>query len=229
MNEKHNWDEILIDLLSEYEEREIEKIQLEQKDTKISPALDSSIRSLIQQRKKRKKLWEQNHFLKAASILLAFISISALAYFATPKSDAKVENIIIREHSGYITYRFGTKPVEVNKGDYSLGYIPEGFVLEKEEDIFSTHREIYFSEDGRAIMFLYESAHNGGFAEFTEKIVHEDFELNGMEGKQIYAKDGELPHSTVFVLDGDVFVGIFAHLDKEEVIKMLESAFENRK
>ncbi len=55
MNEEHNWDEILIDLLSEYEEREIEKIQLEQKDTKISPALDSSIRSLIQQRKKRKK------------------------------------------------------------------------------------------------------------------------------------------------------------------------------
>lgn len=229
MTTENDWDRILTELLKENENIEIQKIRMEQEDIRIPSELDKKIRSQIQRGSAPyKEFRQQKHLLKVASILLLFTLLGTGLFLVTPKAVAFVEKIIVQEYPDHNIYRFGTKYVEVHKGDYALGYIPEGFELVEEVDVINTHREIYSSEDGRAFVFTYKNADTGSILEDTEELIHEDFELNGMKGKLIYAKEGELPYSSIFVLDGDVFVEVFAHLEKEEVIKSLESVFENR-
>ncbi|MDO5096831.1 MAG: DUF4367 domain-containing protein [Peptostreptococcaceae bacterium] len=222
-----NLDKLMADLLFQYEEQEFENIDSMQ-DIPIPSELDNRIQALIRHHSSPEKSKKQNlSVLRKAAIVFLVLGItlgSVLAF--SPKARALVKDIIKIFYSDHNSYRFGTEYVEIHKGDYTLGYIPEGFELLEEGEVVSGFYQYYNGENESRLDFYYYSAQAGTIAIDNENMEHKDIKINGLEG--VIAHDTESLFTSAFLLDEGVVLEITGDFEYDTAIKILENIQKNR-
>ncbi len=232
------WDELLTELMKEDDRREQKRLDDEYKDIALSPALKHRIEQMIAehteqtnaptsaQRPKRRPMTVLRVLQRATAAVMIVLLLGTTLYFVSPTAQALIRRIIQTVLSDHNAYRFDTEPVEIQKGDYSLGYIPEGFELVEEISSEISYTAIYKNEKEDRLVFSFNSADVGTIAIDNENMVHEKITINGMEGYIAHAEE-EL-FTVAFVLDDGMVLEITGDFDDETAIKILENIQKNR-
>lgn len=221
------WDALLQKLLNDAEKQEIAELSMQP----LTPStnFEREMKTLIGQYKKAEsRKYTIRILYKAAIILLIIVTTLSSAYIFSPTARAVMQNIIRIIYPDHNSYRFGTQKIEIKKGDYSLGYIPEGFEPVEEIENINGYTFIYENSEKYAFDFSYRSGAGMTIGIDNEHMTHEDIVINEMEGIIAYSNDEEL--FTVGLLSDDgIVLEVTADLDKETVIKILENIQKHRK
>lgn len=218
-------DKVMIDLLKQYEEQEFANI--ESMNNPVPPELDNKIRSMIHQHSSPKKRKPIGAFLYKAAIVFLLLGITLGGVLAfSPQARAVVKQIVKIFYSDHNSYRFGTDYVELHKGDYTLGYIPEGFKLIEEGEMATGFYQYYNGNDGRTLDFLYYSAQAGTIAIDNENMEHKDIKINELEG--VIAHDSKTLFTSAFLVDEGVILSITGEFEYDTAIKILENIQKNK-
>ncbi len=222
-----NLDKLMADLLFQYEEQEFENIDSMQ-DIPIPSELDNRIQSLIRHHSSPKKSKKHNlSVLRKVAIVFLVLGItlgSVLAF--SPKARALVKDIIKIFYSDHNSYRFGTEYVEIHKGDYTLGYIPQGFELVEEGESEDIYQYIYSGKDNTMLIFTVSDASASSMLIDNENMEHNDIKINGLEG--VNAHDSESLFTSAFLLDDGVVLEITGDFEYDTAIKILENIQKNK-
>lgn len=218
-------DKVMIDLLKQYEEQEFANI--ESMNNPVPPELDNKIRSMIHQHSSPKKRKPIGAFLYKAAIVFLLLGITLGGVLAfSPQARAVVKQIVKIFYSDHNSYRFGTDYVELHKGDYTLGYIPEGFKLIEEGEVPTGFYQYHDRYDGSTLDFVYYSANAGTIAIDNEHMKHQDITINGLKG--VIAHDAESLFTSAFLLDDGVVLKITGDFEYDTAIKILENIQKNK-
>lgn len=222
------FDDILREAFCLLREEETAALEIAAQSLPPDQELESRIMALIYPRDKRyqpqKHRKTVHRVLSTAAVVLLVITISFTALLlVSPTARAYVENIIKEIYAEYNNYRFSTKETTVEEGDYALGYIPEGFELVHERHGESGNNVLtYENRDKDVLVFTYAPASNVSHGIDNENLIHEDIEINGMEG--IIAYDSVHDKFTAIVLlDANISLSITTHLSRAETIKIAEN------
>lgn len=222
-----NLDKLMADLLFQYEEQEFENID-SMKNIPIPSELDNRIQSLICHHSSPKKSKKHNlSVLRKVAIVFLVLGItlgSVLAF--SPKARALVKDIIKIFYSDHNSYRFGTEYVEIHKGDYTLGYIPQGFELVEEGESEDIYQYIYSGKDNTMLIFTVSDASASSMLIDNENMEHKDIKINGLEG--VIAHDSESLFTSAFLLDDGVVLEITGDFEYHTAIKILENIQKNK-
>lgn len=220
----NTWDDLITELLIEAEKQEIQQINDNEPST-IPLHLHNKLRQLIGMKKVNNK--KILHILsRAAIIFLVIFTALSTAYVLSPKARAFVDKMIQTVYKDHNTYHFSTKPTTIEKGDYQLGYIPEGFELVEELDWDNDFILTYSNENKERIVFNYRSASLGNSAIDNEQMTHTKITVNGMDGVIAYSKKENFV--IAFILDNDVLIKIMGDFDDYTAIKILENIQKNK-
>ncbi len=152
---------------------------------------------------------------KVASVALIFLISSALLVGANAYAQGKIFKWIVKTFEEYTSFNIAEEDV-FNKGDFSIkiGYVPEGFELEKKT--LSDSSDFYYYENGNEFLiinFLYDNIKT---ELNTENVIKEEFELD-----DIKVITWEKDNQNYFVLNiKGVPCVIYGDISKEEFIKI---------
>ena len=246
MNRDERFDEMLRQAFSLFEEEELAGLELAAKNIDIGQSFRQKIWQLIhsndhqiqgeyadsaeshahvkkdaqqEQAFARKKIIFRVLHQAVVLLLVALLSMGAL-YITSPRARAYMDTIIQRIYKDHNTYRFSTEEVSVHEGDYSLGYIPEDFVLEDEMHGHSMHILFYRGKDDRRLSFSYQSACSGTWAIDNERMTHQDIEIQGKKGVLAYSEEENF--ALAFILDKGILLGVDGDFSAEEALYILE-------
>jgi hypothetical protein len=135
---------------------------------------------------------------------------------------AAIQNVIIQWFDKYTQFDFKSDSTEVEFKEYTLGYLPEGFV---EADYFSAtgYTSIEYEDlKGNDIIFDYAISENITIALDNEHSTYSIINLKGSEAHLFESnEDGRRSH-LLWVHDGYTFT-IASNLSVEEIIKIAEN------
>ena len=219
-------DDILREAFRLLREEETAALEIAAQSLPPDQELESRIMALIYSKDKRyqpqKHRKTVHRVLSTAAIVFLAVTISFTALLlVSPKARAYVENIIKEIYAEYNNYRFSTKETIVEEGDYTLGYIPEGFELVDESHGENYHNYIYMTTENSLLTFNYSSASSGSLGIDNEHMIHQKIEVNGMEGTFAYSEEENF--MVAFILDEGVLLSIDGDFGYDETIKILEN------
>ncbi|MDO4710644.1 MAG: DUF4367 domain-containing protein [Peptostreptococcaceae bacterium] len=213
------WDDLFQIMLKDAEEQEIAELSMQ--PLTPSPNFEKAIKKLIAQNKKTARKRRMIRYLsKAAVILLVIFATLSAAYVFSPTARAMMQKIIRIIYSGHNSYRFGTRKVELKKGDYSLGYIPEGFEPVEEIEWHDGYGIDYKNKEN-ILSFSYRQGKDRNISVDNENMTHTNININGMEG--FIAQDTETLFTVAVLVDEDIVLKLTADLEYNEAIKVLEN------
>lgn len=104
---------------------------------------------------------------------------------------------------------------------YTLGYVPEGFVLEQEVTFDNGfHEEMYFAGDGRSFAFDQMSIESATLDIDTEKVQPVEISLN--KTQKAWFVDNST-NKVVYWDNGEYFFSVYGHLSKDELVNVANS------
>lgn len=220
------FDDILREAFRLLREEEVLALEVAAQSLPPDQELERRIMALIYPKDKSfqtQKYEERRHsiLLNIAAVLLALtISFTALL-LVSPRARAYVEKIIKEIYAEYNNYRFSTQETTVEEGDYTLGYMPEGFELVEESHGENYHNYVYMTTENSLLTFNYSSASSGSLGIDNEHMIHQKIEVNGMEGTFAYSEEENF--MVAFILDGGVLLSIDGDFGYDETVKILKN------
>ena len=157
---------------------------------------------------------------KIAACILICMSVGFAALMAIPTVRASVWDSVVNFYEKYIKFDFNvTAGGEETIGDYTLGYVPDGFVRTDAVETSLKHKYKY--ENGQyTFNIVYQHSKENTIAYDDENGVMRSIQINGIDGYMIkypnekYTLVWEYNH-IVFTVDGNI--------DSKEIIKIAEN------
>jgi len=140
-----------------------------------------------------------------------------------PEVYAAVQNVFRSVFDKYDKYEYIGEEVTFDNFDdgIRLGYVPDGYCL-SEGDYSPFDVTLFYKNETDKIIFEYGIA-NGLVSYYdNEHNSYEAFNLNGIEYQYYKSNDVDFDNKLIWYEDGYVF-GIYAHLSKDELVKIAEN------
>ena len=156
---------------------------------------------------------------KIAACILICLSVGFAALMAIPTVRASVWDSVVNFYEKYIKFDFNVTSVgEETIGEYTLGYVPDGFVRTDALEESTSNRYRYENQEGYFFISYYYTGSQGISYDDENGKVH-IVDINGEDGYLIEYIGGR--HSvtwknkeTIFTVDGE--------LSADEIIKIAE-------
>lgn len=172
------------------------------------------------QRRKAVKRWVQR-----AACVVAVIGILGSVLLVTDASAREEVKRWIQERTGNLfRYSFSGQPREQTE-EYTLGWIPEGYVLVERNGIPGTAVEYYRDEEERYIRFSYMNSGSAGIETREQEKVRTW--VHGKPADLFRAEPRENLNELVWEEEDVLFV-ISAHLEEQELVKMAENVISTK-
>lgn len=221
------FDLVMTEALKEYMDMELQEVdELVAKDPphEFSPEFEKKMKKLINSvgRKDRIKKYKRIALRTIVSVAAAFGLIFG-GLLTQPEVFASVQNVFRRVFDKYDKYEFVSDELTVENFDNSFrfGYVPDGYYL-SEGRYSPISVTLTYSNEKTDIEFQYRIA-DGFVANFdNEHNSYMSFYSNGIEYHYYESNDSDFYDTLVWYTDGYAF-SIFAHLSKDELVKIAEN------
>lgn len=159
---------------------------------------------------------------KIAACILICLSVGFAALMAIPTVRASVWDSVVNFYEKYIKFDFNVTSVgEETIGDYTLGYVPDGFV--RTDVVETALKNVYKYENGQNVFnivyyYYYPEDHTIAYDDEKGKIY--TIKINGIDGYLVeylggtYTLVWEYNH-TVFTVEGNLY--------SKELLKIAEN------
>lgn len=220
------FDLILADALKESMRKEFEEIdKMTAEEThEFSPQFEKKMRKLINSVGRKENLKKIKHFaVKSIAPIAVIFSIISGSLLVQPEVFASVQNVFRKVFDKYDKYEYIGEELTFENFDNNirLGYVPDGYYLSL-GDYSTINVTLFYTNETDKITFEY------GIANFTttsydnEHSSYSSFILNDVEYHYYESNDNVFNNKLIWYKDGYVF-GIYAHLSKEELVKIAEN------
>lgn len=189
-----------------------------------------------------KKYYRKSLFQRSSRIAkraAVFAAVGILISFGSLLSVQASRNVIfnsVREWKAdhvdiYFQEKSGGEGQASNSGEtlFDLPYLPSGFIKSKEMKIGPLYRIIYQNEEQESIIFDQTPlSEEGKLMVDTEHAAYQEISINGREASLFTANTAD---DKTFVLwrNGQTSLMLSSKIDKDELVRMAESAANKRK
>lgn len=223
---KQIFDIVLKEALRESMEREFKEIDemVIDEPYEFSPQFEKKMKKLINSigRKDRIKKHKRIAVRTIVSVAAAFGLIFG-GLLTQPEVFAAVQNVFRNVFDKYDEYEFVSNELTTDNFDdsFRLGYIPDGYYL-SEGFYTPINVALYYKSETYDITFEYGIANFIGTSYDNEHNSYSTFVTNGVEYHYYESNDNDFNDKLIWYEDGYAF-GIYAHLSKEELVKIAEN------
>lgn len=213
------FDAILRKAFTEAFEREVAEIEAQPSAAESLPEKYRKAERKYYNKKMKQSSGTYAVLRKIAACILICLSVGFATLMAIPTVRASVWDSVVNFYEKYIKFDFNITSVgEETIGEYTLGYVPDGFVRTDSLENSAKNLYIYEAEDGVFSVGYYYSEDNG--------ITYDDengklyiIDINGMDGYLVEYFDGRYSltwknNRVVFTIDGNLPVN--------EIVKIAE-------
>lgn len=157
---------------------------------------------------------------KIAACILICLSVGFAALMAIPTVRASVWDSVVNFYEKYIKFDFNvTAGGEETIGEYTLGYVPDGFV--RTDAMETAVKNIYKYENGQRVFCIsYHCSKEKTIAYDDEKGVMRNIKINGIDGYMIKYSDGKF---TLVWENNDIVFTVDGNLSSKELFKIAEN------
>lgn len=205
--------------------KEIDEMVANSPPHEFSPQFEKRMKKLINSigRKDRIKKAKRIIVRTAVSIAASFGIIFGV-FLTQPEVSAAVQNVIRTVFDRYDKHDYigDELTIENFNNNIRLGYVPDGYYLSSGDYLAANVALIYKDIDDNKIMFDYGIADGTSSIYDNEHNSYSNFTINGMEYNYYESNDDDFYDTLVWYKDG-YFFSIFAHLSKEELVKIAEN------
>lgn len=221
------FDFVMTEALKEYMEielKEVDEIVAKEPPHEFSPEFEKKMRKLINSVGRKDRIKQFKHVtVKAAVSVAVMVSLIFGGLLTQPEVFAAVQNVFRSVFDKYDKYEYVDDELTVENFDNSfrLGYVPNGYSLSdgKYSPISVT---LIYSNENSNIEFQYRIA-DGLVSNYdNEHNSYVSFYSNGIEYHYYESNDSDFYDTLLWYADGYVF-SIFAHLPKDELVKIAEN------
>ena len=156
---------------------------------------------------------------KIAACILICLSVGFAALMAIPTVRASVWDSVVNFYEKYIKFDFNVTSVEEETiGDYTLGYVPDGFVRTDAYETDAKNKYRYENEEKFFCIIYYAKNREINYDDENGKIhiVH----VNGEDGYMVEYLDGTY---ALIWNHNDVVFSVDGNIDSKEIIKIAEN------
>ncbi len=220
------FDLILTDALKEsmkIEFEEIDKLTAEETH-EFSPQFEKKMRKLINSIGRKDRIKKFKRFAAKSVVVLSIVFTLIFGGLLTqPEVFASVQNVFRSVFDTHDRYDYVGEELTTENFDNNirLGYVPDGYNL-SEGFYTSINVALYYKNETDDITFEY------GIADFistsfdNEHSSYSSFYYNDVEYHYYESNDNDFKSRLVWYKDGYIF-GVYAHLSKEELVKIAEN------
>ncbi len=205
--------------------REIDEMVANSPPHEFSPQFEKRMKKLINSigRKDRIKKYKRIAVRTVVSIAAAFGLIFGVL-LTQPEVSAAVQNVIRTVFDRYDKYDYIGEELTVDNfnNNIRLGYVPDGYYLSSGDYSHISVSLTYVNKDKNEIMFDYGIADGASSFYDNEHNSYCNFTVKGIEYFYYESNDNDFYNTLVWYEDGYAF-SIFAHLSKEELVKIAEN------
>ena len=193
------------------------------KELEFSDGFKDKMNKLMESYKRmaaRKKVFIYTKKFVACILIVAGLGFGVLMLSQPVR--AAIQNVIIQWFDKYTQFDFKSDSTEVEFKEYTLGYLPEGFV---ETDYFSAdgYTSVEYRDlKGNDIIFDYAISENITIALDNEHSTYSVISLNGSEA-HLFESNEEGSRSHLLWEDNGYTFTIASNLSVEEIIKIAEN------
>ena len=205
------FDAILRKAFTEAFEREVAEIEAQPSAPETIPEKYRRAERKYYSKKMKQSSGTYAVLRKIAACILICLSVGFAALMAIPTVRASVWDSVVNFYEKYIKFDFNvTAGGEETIGEYTLGYVPDGFV--RTAALETPMRSVYTYENGQSAFYIrYQCSKDNTIAYDDENGVMRSIKINGIDGYLVeylggtYTLVWEYNH-TVFTVDGDISV-----------------------
>lgn len=220
------FDLILADALKESLKKDFERVdKLTEAEThEFSPEFERKVRKIINSVGRTENLKKIKRIaLKSIAPIAVIFSIISGSLLVQPEVFASVQSVFRSVSDKYDKYEYAENEVSIENFDNSfrLGYVPEGYYLSEGNysRIFVT---LIYSNEIDTIKLKYGIADDMTAYYDNEHNSSSTFYHNGTEYYYYESKDKDF-YSTILWYENGYSFSIFAHLSKDEIVKIAEN------
>lgn len=220
------FDIVLAEALKECMDEELEEVDRIVADEKyeLSPQFDREMKKFINSigRKDRIKKYARN-CVKAVISAAAVFGIFFGVLLTQPSVFAAVQNVFRSVFDTHDRYEFVGEELTIENFDNSfrLGYVPDGYYLS--EGFYTTiNVALFYKNETDDITFEYGIANYFSTSYDNGHNSYSSFYYNDVEYHYYESNDENFKNKLIWYKDG-YFFGIYAHLPKDELIKIAEN------
>ena len=213
------FDAILRKAFTEAFEREVAEIEAQPAAAEALPEKYRRAERKYYNKKMRGSSGAHAVLRRIAACILVCLSVGFAALMAIPTVRASVWDSVVNFYEKYIKFDFNvTSGGEETIGDYTLGYVPDGFV--RTAEVESALRNVYTYGNGRNIFnIVYRHSEDNTVTYDDENGEIHIINIDGKDGYMVEYLDGTYAivwrhNNAVFTVDGDISVS--------EMIKIAE-------
>ena len=220
------FDLILTDALKEsmkIEFEEIDKLTAEETH-EFSPQFEKKMRKLINSIGRKDRIKKFKRFAVKSVVVLSIVFTLIFGGLLTqPEVFAAVQNVFRSIFDKYDKYEYlGEELTSENfDNDIKFGYVPDGYSLSK-GDYSPIDVTLFYTNETDKIIFEYCIANFTTSLYDNEHSSYSSFILNDVEYHYYESNDNVFTNKLIWYKDGYEF-GIYAHLSKEELVKIAEN------
>lgn len=162
--------------------------------------------------------------VKTVVTAAAIMGVIFSGLLTQPTVNAAVQNVIRTVFEKYDRYDFVGKKLTIENfnNDIRLGYVPDGYYLSKGDYSHISVSLTYVDNNGNEIMLDYSIADGASSIYDNEHNLYGSFTIDGIEYYYYESLDNDFYDKLVWYKEGYAF-SIFAHLPKEELVKIAEN------
>lgn len=203
------FDAILRKAFTEAFEREVAEIEAQPAAAEALPEKYRRAERKYYNKKMKQSSGTYAVLRKIAACILICLSVGFAALMAIPTVRASVWDSVVNFYEKYIKFDFNvTAGGEETIGEYTLRYVPDGFV--RTAEVETPMRSVYTYENGQSAFYIrYQCSKDNTIAYDDENGKIYTIKINGIDGYLVEYLDGtytlvwEYIH-TVFTVDGDI-------------------------
>jgi len=223
-DDKH-FDELLSEAFKGQYEKELNNGPADETLEAMHPFTDGQMKraaELSRKNKKQNSLWKKQ-LGKAAAIILCVTAVTGAVTMSNPTIRGHVSNAVTHWVDEYISIDFkdarDDDRIAISKT--RITYVPDGFILEKDNSDKDSISHIYQNTEGEYIIIDIEES--GDINLLTDAGAH-DTELCGINGYEGYISySEELGQGSVYFGSSYFTVAISGMTDRDELIKIAEN------
>lgn len=213
------FDAILRKAFTEAFEREVAEIEAQPSAAEALPEKYRRAERKYYNKKMKQSSGTYAVLRKIAACILICLSVGFAALMAIPTVRASVWDSVVNFYEKYIKFDFNVAAIgEETIGDYTLGYVPDGFV--RTDALETALKSVYMYENGKqqfSIRYRYAKDNTIAYDDENGKI--HIIDVNGADGYLMEYGNGRhsltwQKNGAIFTVDGDISVN--------EMIKIVE-------
>ena len=162
---------------------------------------------------------------RVAALLLAILVAGSAWLMADVQARARLQGWSRETKPGAVTYRKSSVFIpETEISRFGLGWVPEGYTLQRERVFGSSFSLMYSNEQGQLLWV--RCAYAGNVMIAADQSVAEPCIVSGREGEFFRSNDPKVSSNVVWIDAQGRLLGVTGFFSKEELIRLAESIYE---